>query len=265
MSNVLEFIGNNYESYTQSKEFAEYVKYMIGDTPIFLDLDNNGYCLVFKTKKFLRKHYWWKGNPVINNPNGIEYFKKWLSGKRFNGSTTQKLFDNDKEWNTSYIDLHQSINSIIDNADKTQVKNILKRNRKKGINIRNVVTSDNILEYYKMLKPDYSFAKFSYNLKSKYRYSLMALLDKIPIGFLSFIAYNGIIQEQGIAHKRIKGIYPIDTLRLHGMLLGKTLNCNYYDLAGFNPKPETQKEIGIARNKKKWNGIEMTYYLQSGN
>ena len=36
---------------------------------------------------------------------------------------------------------------------------------------------------------------------------------------------------------------------------------NYYDLAGANPNPLTEKEKGILRYKKKWGGKKHEYYI----
>ena len=33
----------------------------------------------------------------------------------------------------------------------------------------------------------------------------------------------------------------------------------YYDLAGYNPNPQSEKEKGIMRYKKKWGGKDFEY------
>ena len=36
---------------------------------------------------------------------------------------------------------------------------------------------------------------------------------------------------------------------------------NYYNLAGFNPYPESEKEKGIFNYKKKWGGKKTDYWI----
>jgi len=35
----------------------------------------------------------------------------------------------------------------------------------------------------------------------------------------------------------------------------------YYNFAGFNPNPQSEKEIGILKYKKKWGGKKYDYWI----
>lgn len=50
-----------------------------------------------------------------------------------------------------------------------------------------------------------------------------------------------------------------DLIHWEMMLAAKRRGAKVFDLAGFNPDPQTPKEEGIRRYKKKWGGSEVTY------
>ena len=75
---------------------------------------------------------------------------------------------------------------------------------------------------------------------------------------------NKQIFEWGVGRSELdysKKLYSQDLLKWKIIEWGKENNCDYYDLSGVNPSPETDKESKIFRYKKKWGGELIQYKM----
>jgi len=78
-----------------------------------------------------------------------------------------------------------------------------------------------------------------------------------------FSHFNKYIIEGGVTRSekdtKMK-LYSQDLIKWKIIEWGINNKMRYYDLAGFNPNPESKKEYGIFRYKKKWGGKRYDYY-----
>ena len=89
-----------------------------------------------------------------------------------------------------------------------------------------------------------------------------------PIGGLLFSYFNKVIVEAGVARSKedfSENLYSQDLIKWKIIQWGAENNMKYYDLAGYNPHPENEKEKGIKKYKAKWGGENRTYWIIRGN
>jgi lipid II:glycine glycyltransferase (peptidoglycan interpeptide bridge formation enzyme) len=82
------------------------------------------------------------------------------------------------------------------------------------------------------------------------------------LGCLGMHVFNGVATEiaSSISPEAFERKIPAqDILHWEMMLEAKRLGCHTFDLAGVSPEPETPKEEGIRRFKKKWGGDYVEY------
>ena len=178
-----------------------------------------------------------------------------------------------KELGTFLIDLKQDLNQILDNADKKSVKKNIERSQNRGVVITQINSQKDLETYHEILnqhRKDNNIEPYSIeDVKRGYeiltpvgQIGFLAWKDKIPIGGIFASAFNGYINEWGIARTTIdleEKLYSQDLLRWKIIEWGKENNCNYYDLSGVQISNRTTKEDGIFHNKEKWGGKLVTY------
>jgi lipid II:glycine glycyltransferase (peptidoglycan interpeptide bridge formation enzyme) len=178
-----------------------------------------------------------------------------------------------KRWGTFLIDLSKSKETIYKNIERNSGRKNIQRSIKRGVVIEEI-TDNNLHEYFQ-IRNDYreeqghgeaNFERFAYKWK-KYQplgYSgFIAKKDKIPIGGLVFSFTDGHIIESGVARSKIdakENLYSQDLIKWNIIEWGIKNKMKYYNLTGFNPNPESPKEEGIFRYKKKWGGERVQYY-----
>ena len=59
----------------------------------------------------------------------------------------------------------------------------------------------------------------------------------------------------------VKKLYSQDLIKWKIIEWGVQRKMNYYDLAGANPNPTSEKEKGILRYKRKWGGKRYDYNI----
>ena len=73
-----------------------------------------------------------------------------------------------------------------------------------------------------------------------------------------FIIEGGIIRSD---EDKKNNLYSQDLIKWKIIEWGIDNKMNFYNLAGFNPNPTSEKEKGILRYKKKWGGEQVLYWL----
>jgi len=79
-----------------------------------------------------------------------------------------------------------------------------------------------------------------------------------------FSTFNKLIIEGGVVRsvEDFKNkLYSQDLIKWKIIEWGVENNMKFYDLAGFNPHPQSKKEEGINRYKEKWGGEKRNYWL----
>ena len=187
-------------------------------------------------------------------------------------SLTKNNF-NTKKWGTFMIDLSNSKEQLYQNIQKHSGRKNIERSRKRGVKIEEITETN--LEDYFILRSDFreelgigkaNFEGFFKKWK-KYRslgYSgFLAKKDEIPIGGLIFSFVDGHIIESGVARSKLdtkENLYSQDLIKWSIIEWGVENNMKWYNLTGFNPNPDSKKEEGILRYKKKWGGNLYEYH-----
>jgi len=241
-----------------------------------------------KTPGIKKKICTWLYGPIIFNTklNHEIYktLKKFLqtNGYLANGWThpllpiEQSFLQNNfntKKWGTFMIDLSNSKEQLYQNIQKHSGRKNIERSRKRGVKIEEITETN--LEDYFILRSDFreelgigkaNFEGFFKKWK-KYRslgYSgFLAKKDEIPIGGLIFSFVDGHIIESGVARSKLdtkENLYSQDLIKWSIIEWGVENNMKWYNLTGFNPNPDSKKEEGILRYKKKWGGNLYEYH-----
>jgi len=179
-----------------------------------------------------------------------------------------------KEKRSTYIiDLQNSKDSIVKKFDKKSVLNNIKRAQERGVEIHQI-NNDSISEYTKLLN-DYRSSSNNTTYSDREVFELWKLLkpvgfkgfiaskDGINIGGITFSTFNGYLNEWGIARTEKdtnEKLYAQDLLKWKIIEWGIQNNQKYFDFSGFNPTPQTKKEEGILRYKKKWGGHQKDFW-----
>ena len=296
------FLDVGYGIFSQTVEYSKYANKWIGWEPFFvqiLDDENNVLLqnLIFqynpgvskipsiaqKFYKKFKKSYRWSYGPVSLNEDAIvaffEHFKK--NGKKFYCTThpllSQPNLRNMKRWSTSLIDLHDTKETIEKNLDKHSCKKNIKRSAERGVKVVNM-SEKNFADYYDLLKkfkketdhtePNYEELKDFWDILKPVGFDgFLAYKDDIPIGGLTFGHFNNHIVEVGLARSNIdytEKLYSQDLIKWKIIEWGLEKNLRWFDLAGFNPEPENEKEAGIMKYKEKWGGKRFDYWVLRG-
>ena len=138
-------------------------------------------------------------------------------------------------------------NSEIDIVEPIDDDNYRKYAELKGLEKNLNLTSDELedrIEWWRSAK------RLGYS-------GFLALKNKKPIGGILFSSFGKHILEVGIVRSRedtVNHFYSQDLLKWKIIEWGIENKMLYYNLSGFNPEPQSSKEEGILRYKKKWGG-----------
>jgi len=242
-----------------------------------------------KVVKIKRKVYQWAYGPIIFEPQLSEKIYKslgdflltkkthkvvgWQHQLSTSGISVLKEKFSLIPWSTFLINLTNSKEEIFRNIEKDSGRKNIRRAVKKGIVIEEI-NENNLQEYFILRNSsieqrggkydDYEFfLKIWKLLKPIGRSGFLARKDEKAISGLTFSHLCGHIIEGGVARSMedIENMYySQDLIRWKIIEWGIENNMKYYNLAGFNPNPQTKKEIGIMRYKKKWGGDKFDYY-----
>ena len=176
-----------------------------------------------------------------------------------------------QKWITYLINLQASKDEIFTKIDKHSGRKNIKRSINRGVLIEQI-TDQNFPQFQELMnqqrldqgKDELNF-QLSTNFWNPLGYSgFLAKLNDKPIGGLLFSFPHKYIIEASVARSKDdseKNLYSQDLIKWNIIQWGIENNMNFYDLAGANPNPTTEKEKGILRYKKKWGGKEHEYYI----
>jgi len=230
--------------------------------------------------------YSWSYGPIIFDEENNIYneLKDFLFTKKVRVSGTGHPFHNIipekdkrfviKNWSTFLIDLTKPKNELYDNIDKHSGRKNIERSINRGILVEEI-TEKSLAQYSEMVNAerksvkgnliDYEHLLKSWRLLKPLGYSgFLAKKDGIPIGGLLFSYLNGHIIEGGVARSVFdtkNKLYSQDLIKWKIIEWGIENNMKFYNLAGINPNPESKKEEGILRYKKKWGGTKYDYWI----
>lgn len=94
---------------------------------------------------------------------------------------------------------------------------------------------------------------------SQYRFFVAKSSTGEVLATLGTYAFNGYVTEimsaRTVAGQQI-GLPCQDLIHWHAFLVHRNCGDRYFNLAGYNPRPDSDKEMGIRRYKEKWGGEE---------
>ncbi len=230
--------------------------------------------------------YSWSYGPIIFDEENSIYdeLKDFLFLKKCKVSGTGHPFHNIipetdkrfiiKNWSTFLIDLTKPKNELYDNIDKHSGRKNIERSLNRGVLVEEI-TEKSLPEYSEMVNAerksvkgnliDYEHLLKSWRLLKPLGYSgFLAKKDGIPIGGLLFSYLNGHIIEGGVARSPFdtkNKLYSQDLIKWKIVEWGIENKMKFYNLAGINPNPESKKEEGILRYKKKWGDKKYDYWI----
>ena len=183
-----------------------------------------------------------------------------------------------QEWKTLIINLSFSQETLLKNLKHSARKGI-KKAEALGVNTHRCDTFDQYfsgfllpyLEVTKRPKKSREFYKAGWDLDSDrhYGYWIAKNSQGDCLGFLGSYRYDGLATEimSALTPRAVKEKIPVqDMLHWEAIRHHKKLGDLYFDLAGFNPNPVSEKEKNIKRFKEKWGGKEYdvsTYCLDN--
>jgi len=235
---------------------------------------------------FFKKNacYWTYGPIIFNKKYSSEIFQtlsNFLKKNEYVGSGWLHPFcTNDistdlfklKNWSTFIIDLKQSEDQIYKNIDNHSGRKNIERSIKRGVTIENI--SDNNYSDYALLRIKQSNGNPTKDeLDNRFEWwksvkllgysGFLAKKDNIPVGGILFSSFGKHILEVGVARSKQdtdEHLYSQDLLKWSIIKWGINNDMKYYNLSGFNPNPESKKEEGIFRYKKKWGGKKYDFW-----
>ena len=201
---------------------------------------------------------------------------KFLTSKKFQVWGSAHPFSNcsfsnfDKpfqriNWSTFILDLKKGHDSIWENMDKHSARKNVERSKARNVHIK------------KMNKKDLPlFLNLSMESEKNSDYTSLSTIEKqwellqpvgydgfiafegdFPIGAIKIASFNGYLYEFEVVRTKrdyLEKLYSQDLLKWHIIECGIKNNFSFYDLAGINPSPISDKEKGIFRYKQKWGG-----------
>ncbi|CDI06468.1 hypothetical protein [Candidatus Nitrosotenuis uzonensis] len=228
----------------------------------------------------------WIYGPVIlleQNPMIVNSFLKYLANnyKKLDG-TTHPLLGTEfrmpslqfQKWSTFIIDLRQPRESILANMDKKSVRKNIERAEERGVKVFEI-TDSTIIDYHKILNQHrLENGNKEYDLEDTVELwkllkpigfgGYLAKKDNEIIGGITFSFFNKYINEWGIARTKLDAtekLYSQDLLKWKIIEWGMVNKQKFYDFSGVNPNPQSMKEVGILRYKRKWGGIQREYLI----
>jgi len=176
-------------------------------------------------------------------------------------------------WGTFLIDLSKSKDELWKNLDKHSAKKNIERSQNRGVQV-NEMTFQDLKEYFDLLKETKSKVNWDINfdevsllwntLKPVGFTGFIAKFENMPVGGLLVSHFNNYINEWGVGRTEFdytNKLYSQDLIKWKIIEWGITNKFHYYDLTGVNPTPQSQKETGIFRYKRKWGGDLIKYQI----
>jgi lipid II:glycine glycyltransferase (peptidoglycan interpeptide bridge formation enzyme) len=179
-------------------------------------------------------------------------------------------------WSTFIIDLQIPKDEIYNKIEKHNGRKNIERSIKRNVEVEEI-NEKSLFDYYELYvemqkqagKPnDYKTFDTLLNWWKLFRpigYSgFLAKRNNIPVGGLLFSFFNGHIIEGGVVRSEIDRelkLYSQDYIKWKIIEWGIENKKHYYNFAGFNPDPQSEKESGILKYKKKWGGKQYDYWL----
>lgn len=171
-----------------------------------------------------------------------------------------------EEWKTFIIDLSISEENLLKNFEHATRKGI-KKAQNLGVQITKCHSfeeyyADFLIPYLKATNrptKEKSFYKKAWELDSGgyYGYWIAKNFEGTPLGFLGSYRYDNVAMEimSALTSLAWQQKIPVQDL-MHWEIIKhhKILGDLYFDLAGFNPNPISEKEKNIKRFKEKWGG-----------
>jgi lipid II:glycine glycyltransferase (peptidoglycan interpeptide bridge formation enzyme) len=170
-------------------------------------------------------------------------------------------------WGTYLINLEKPTDELYQNIDKSNGRKNIERSKKRGVEIEQI-TENNLDDFFDLVLKNRNFStdeeheRKVLHLRWKVFKPLgfsgyLAKRSGIPVGGLLFSYVNGHIIEAGVARSiedSKENLYSQDLIKWKIIEWGSKNNMKFFNLAGFNPNPKSEKEIGIQKYKKKWGG-----------
>lgn len=204
-------------------------------------------------------------NISIINFRALFALREW--GKSYENVLTQFQFKK-QEWKTLIIDLCVTEEQLFKNLQHAARKGI-KKAQQLGVKIKRCSTFE---DYYteflipcleikdRPIKEKSVYEKlWELDTQNCYNYWVAKDAQREVLGFLGSYNYDGIVTEVMSALTPIawQRKMPVQDL-LHWEIITYHKNRGdlYFDLAGINPYPVSEKEKNIKRFKEKWGGVE---------
>ena len=177
------------------------------------------------------------------------------------------------DWGTYLIDLTKSTDELYQNIDKNSGRKNIERSEKRGVEIEQM-TENTLDDYFNLVLKSRNFSvdddeherkvlHMRWNIFKPLGFSgFLAKKSDVLVGGIIFSHVNGHIIEAGVARSledTKNNLYSQDLIKWKIIEWGSKNNMKFFNLAGFNPNPKSEKEKGIQKYKKKWGGD--TYYF----
>lgn len=169
-----------------------------------------------------------------------------------------------RKWHTILIDLKQTETELLMGFAHSVRKNI-KKAQARNVQVCLCETfdqyyTDYLLPYFALQHriPDAKELyqqSWSLDCENIYHFWIAKNQDGMPLGFLGTYRYNGVATEimSAITPLSFEQKIPVqDLLHYEVIKFHKKMGDVYFDIAGFNPEPESTKELNIRRFKEKW-------------
>jgi lipid II:glycine glycyltransferase (peptidoglycan interpeptide bridge formation enzyme) len=177
------------------------------------------------------------------------------------------------DWGTYLIDLTKSTDELYQNIDKSNGRKNIERSKKRGVEIEQI-TENNLDDFFDLVLKSRTFSTdeeherkvlhLRWNIFKPLGFSgFLAKKSGMPVGGLLFSYLNGHIIEAGVARSiedSKEKLYSQDLIKWNIIEWGSKNNMKFFNLAGFNPNPKSEKEIGIQKYKKKWGGQPYSFH-----
>ncbi|HQS83359.1 MAG: hypothetical protein B7Y25_00250 [Alphaproteobacteria bacterium 16-39-46] len=171
-----------------------------------------------------------------------------------------------QEWKTLIVDLTSTQEALLKSFEHSARKGI-KKAQSHGVQVERCDTFEEyfskfLIPYFKSTNralKEKEFYRKGWDLDSEnvYNYWISKSFEGELLGFLGTFRYDGLATEimSALTPLAFEKKIPVQDL-LHWEIMNyhKDLGDTYFDLAGFNPNPISEKEKNIKRFKEKWGG-----------
>ena len=206
----------------------------------------------------------WQGLPTASN---------WTIDPDLLGALAERGYEADP-WATSLVDLTQDEEALWRGLTQAARK-CVKKCRRKGVGVERLPDFDSFQHrFYQpyaeaqaafglpVNPPSVFQAMFEEDAEGRYAYLVAADGEGRTLAALGMYHFNHTATEiaslQSPLARELK-LPAQDLIHWEMLLFAKSIGCDTFDLAGFNPSPASPKEAGIRRFKEKWGGEHVPY------